>query len=157
MYPTTGGSLAVADYYTPNSYSYLLNGSGQTSVCFVNSTSTCPPSQTNGIPTSKALATNDYDLGSGGLTLITPNPTSYNVLCGSNAELIAAGKEGVVYGVCYSPGATSQMSAMGGLDACGYSPSSGCLSLINSAAQNGLHAAVAKHYRRNRGVLRRPD
>lgn len=137
MFPTTGGSLAIADYYTPNAaYSYLLNGSGQTNICFVNSSGgSCPSSQTNGIPTHQVLATNDYDLGSGGLTLITPNPPSYNP-CGSSSELIAAGKEGVVYGVCYSPGASSRVSAMGGLDACGYNPSANCFGLINSAAQN---------------------
>jgi len=126
MFPTTGGSLAVADYYSPNAaYSYLLNGSGSASVCFVNSTGACPLSQTNGIPTKGPLATNDYDLGSGGLTLITPNPSSYNP-CGSSSELVAGGKEGVVYGVCYSPGALGRVSAMGGLDACGYNPNSNC-------------------------------
>lgn len=128
-------SLAVTDYYTPNVYSYLETGSNLVDICFVNTSGSCPSSQTNGIPTQAPLAVGgDFDLGSGGVTLITPYPATYNP-CGTNAELIAAGKEGVIYGVCYKPGASSGANVMGGLDGCGYNPTSTCLSNVNTAAQ----------------------
>jgi hypothetical protein len=44
--------------------------------------------------------------------------------CGSNQELVAGGKEGVIYGLCYSTQTgTTPQTLMGGLDGCGY----GCL------------------------------
>ena len=72
-------------------------------------------------------------MGSGGVTLISPVGIT-SPICGSNPELVAGGKEGVIYGVCYSnqTGSTLQ-TIMGGLDGCGYSCSSPGSNQTNTA------------------------
>jgi hypothetical protein len=129
----SGSSLTAVDYYTPNSWMALNSGSGTNSVCLTYGGTSCP----NGY--SVSLATNDYDLGGGGVTLMNPKGSGYTSLCGTNAELVAAGKEGVAYGVCYNPSASSMV--MGGLDSCGYTFTtgtngcSGSMNLANVAAK----------------------
>jgi len=113
---TTSSGLVPVDYYTPNDYEDLNNDVSTVTLCSTYSATTCP--STN-LLTLEA-PTGDFDLGSGGVTLISPAAVTSPV-CGSNSELVAGGKEGVVYGVCYSTqtGSTLQ-SVMGGLDGCGY-------------------------------------
>ncbi len=118
----SGSSLTAVDYYTPNDYAYLNNGSGSSNVCVTSNTGSCPSVDTF------QLTTNDYDLGAAGVTLINPVGTGFTSLCGSsNGELVAGGKEGVLYGLCYNP-SPSSLGIMGGLDSCGYNYSGTCSS-----------------------------
>jgi hypothetical protein len=108
---STSSGLQAVDYYTPNDFGAL--DTGGSTVCSTYGPSACPPANV------LTLNTGDIDLGSGGVTLITP--VGVTNACGSNHELVAGGKEGVIYGVCYSTqtGGTLQ-TLMGGLDGCGY-------------------------------------
>jgi hypothetical protein len=93
------------DFYTPNDWFQLDNGSGATGICFAaspSSQSTCPPGPTN-------IIAADTDMGTGGVVLL------------SSSQLFSIGKEGIGYVVPYS--ATSN-GVMGGLDGCGYNCSS---------------------------------
>ncbi|HEY3975326.1 MAG TPA: hypothetical protein VGM18_20150 [Candidatus Sulfotelmatobacter sp.] len=128
---TTGTSPALTpvDFYTPNAWAILDKNTGGKSVCVVNSTGTCPNPTQNSVVIPTA---GDFDLGSGGVTLLSPTVPSGspNPLCPSNQQLIGGGKEGVLYDVCYSTStSTSPQSLMGGLDDCGY----GCSTVSNSA------------------------
>lgn len=123
----SGSSLTAVDYYTPNDYSFLNSGSGSNTVCLqYKSGSSCPSGS------SVTLSRADYDLASGGVTLMKPAGSGYTSLCGTGSELIAGGKEGVLYGVCYDPSASSTF--MGGLDSCGYNPTSTCLGNLSTIA-----------------------
>ena len=89
----SGSSLTAVDYYTPNDYAYLNNGSKNSQgtyndVCVANNPgSSCPAADTF------TLTTNDYDLGAAGVTMINPVGSGLTSLCGtSNGELIAGGK-----------------------------------------------------------------
>jgi hypothetical protein len=119
---STSSGLTAVDYYTPNDAVALDNGGGSNGITLCStysSTTTCP---TNNMLTLKS-ADGDQDLGSGGVTLITPQGVT-GPACGSNQELVAGGKEGVIYGLCYSTQtSTTPQTLMGGLDGCGY----GCL------------------------------
>ncbi len=112
---TTSSGLVAVDYYAPNDVADLNLDQVTVILCATYGPDSCPLAN---LVTLKA-PTGDYDLGSGGVTLISPITAS--PLCGSNNELVAGGKEGVVYGICYSTetGSTLQ-SVMGGLDGCGY-------------------------------------
>ena len=117
---TTSG-LSVVDYYTPNDIVVLNNGGSTsgTNVCSTYASTSCP---SGNVLTLKSTD-GDQDLGSGGVTLMTPQGVT-GPACGSNQELVAGGKEGVIYGLCYSTQTgTTPQTLMGGLDGCGY----GCL------------------------------
>ena len=116
---STNSGLQAVDYYTPNDFNGLNLG-GPT-VCSTYGPTACPSANTLTLGSG-----GDLDLGSGGVTLIYPNPSGAANACGSNQELVAGGKEGVVYGICYSTqtGPTLQ-TLMGGLDGCGYACGSG--------------------------------
>jgi hypothetical protein len=113
---TTSLGLVPVDYYTPNDYADLNTDATTVTLCSTYSSSTCPTANQLTI----AAPRSDFDLGSGGVTLLSPAGVTSPV-CGSNGELVAGGKEGVLYGVCYSDetGSTLQ-TIMGGLDGCGY-------------------------------------
>jgi len=133
----SGSTLTAVDYYTPNNYSYLNNGSGGSNVCVVNNTGPSCPNQY-----TFQLTGNDYDLGSAGVTLFKPTGSGYTSLCGSlNGELVAGGKEGVLYGICYNPSPGS-LGTMGGLDSCGYNFSSTCSGSANLNAVAALTACT---------------
>jgi hypothetical protein len=128
----TTPTLTPVDFFTPNDWSILNSNRAGNPVCVVNSTTgSCP------LPASQYSVTipttGDFDLGSGGVTLLSPAMPSGspNPLCPSNQQLIAGGKEGVLYDTCYSTStSTSQQSLMGGLDGCGY----GCSTVSTASA-----------------------
>jgi hypothetical protein len=103
----SGLANSIDDYYTPNDY-YLLEKGGN--VCLQSS---CTPSQ-------QVALTEDMDFGSGGIVLLSTKSLALN-----NPELIAAGKEGMIYVTAYHTGdpASGYNGVMGGLDgtSCGYS------------------------------------
>ena len=111
--PTSG--LTAVDYYTPNDNEGLELG-GPT-VCSTYGPNTCPTGFSFSL--GSGAGAGDLDLGSAGVTLVSPagvtNP------CGTNQELVAGGKEGVIYAMCASTqtGNTPQ-TLMGGWDGCGY-------------------------------------
>jgi hypothetical protein len=86
------------DFYTPNDWLQLDNGTQQgQGVCFESTTSgQCPAGET------VALAP-DTDMGTGGVVLL------------NNSQLISVGKEGIVYVLPYNPSSTVN-NYMGGLD-----------------------------------------
>jgi hypothetical protein len=113
---TTSTGLTAVDFFTPNSYADLNLD--------VSTVTVCSGYGGDGCPTTNMLTldapTGDFDLGAGGVTLVNFAGVTSPV-CGSNGELIAGGKEGVLYGVCYSTqGGSTLQSVMGGLDGCGY-------------------------------------
>jgi hypothetical protein len=110
---TTG--LTPVDYYTPNDYNGLNLG-GPT-VCSTYGPDSCPSGFSFSLGTGGGVG--DLDLGSGGVTLISP--VGVTNACGTNQELVAGGKEGVIYAMCASTqtGNTPQ-TIMGGWDGCGY-------------------------------------
>jgi hypothetical protein len=113
---STSAGLFAVDYYTPNDYADLNNDATTTTVCSAYGPDRCPA--TNLL--TFAAPTGDFDLGAAGVTLISPAGVTLPV-CGSNSELLAGGKEGVVYGICHSTKSSSKLeSVMGGLDGCGY-------------------------------------
>jgi hypothetical protein len=110
---TTG--LTAVDYYTPNDY-VGLNDGGVT-VCSAYGPSSCPAGYSFSLGSGGGAG--DLDLGSGGVALISP--IGVTSACGSNQEVIAGGKEGVIYGVCASPETdNTPQTLMGGWDGCGY-------------------------------------
>jgi hypothetical protein len=113
---TTSSGLVPVDYYTPNDFAQLNTNTVAITVCSTYGPDACPPKNQLTLP----KFSEDFDLGSGGVTLISPAGIAAPA-CGSNSELVTGGKEGVVYGVCYSTqtGSTPQ-DIMGGLDGCGY-------------------------------------
>src|ERR1022692_604802 len=113
---TTNSGLVPVDYYTPNDFAELNVNTAAVTVCSTYAPNACPSKNQLTLP----KFSEDFDLGSGGVTLISPAGIA-DPVCGSNSELVAGGKEGVVYGVCYSTqtGSTLQ-DVMGGLDGCGY-------------------------------------
>jgi hypothetical protein len=113
---TTSAGLVAVDYYTPNDFANLNLNRTAVTVCSTYSVGSCPTVNQLTLPKNSE----DFDLGSGGITLISPSGVA-NPVCGSNSELVAGGKEGVVYGICYSTEADSALeNVMGGLDGCGY-------------------------------------
>ena len=113
---TTSTGLVPVDYYTPNDYEQLNRDSTTITLCSTYSSGSCPSTNMLTIDAPNG----DFDLGAGGVTLInTVGVTS--PVCGSNSELVAGGKEGVLYGICYSTQTGSTLeNIMGGLDGCGY-------------------------------------
>ncbi len=119
--------LIAADFYTPNDFLDLNSGTGSIlpkdlTVCSAYSS---PPATCPGPPVGESLTLgkNDYDLGAGGVLLVSPTlPIGVMTPCGTNGELLAAGKEGVAYGICYSLSTTTSplQTTMGGLDGAGY-------------------------------------
>lgn len=110
---TTG--LTPVDYYTPNDYNGL--NLGGVTVCSTYGPDSCPTGFSFSLGTGSGVG--DLDLGSGGVTLISP----VGVLnaCGTNQELVAGGKEGVIYAMCASTKAgNTPQTIMGGWDGCGY-------------------------------------
>ena len=120
---TTSAGLIPTDYYTPNDYLDLNKALSQVTICSAYGVNTCPSTNLLTIPTA-----GNFDLGSGGVTLLSPQGTMPSV-CGSNGQLVAGGKEGVLYGICYSTQTTAPQNIMGGLDGCGYN----CTSYSNPA------------------------
>lgn len=123
---TTNSGLVAADYYTPNDFAELNEDKVTITLCTGYGPDICP--------LANQLIVNapngDFDLGSGGVTLLSPAGVPSPV-CGSNHELVAGGKEGVVYGVCYSTQTRSTLqNVMGGLDGCGYN----CTTASNPSA-----------------------
>ena len=110
---TTG--LTPVDYYTPNDYNGL--NLGGVTVCSTYGPDSCPTGFSFSLGTGNGVG--DLDLGSGGVTLISPGGVTN--ACGTNQELVAGGKEGVIYAMCASTqtGDTPQ-TVMGGWDGCGY-------------------------------------
>jgi hypothetical protein len=113
---TTSTGLTPVDFFTPNSYADLNLDLSTVTLCSGYGGNGCPSTNMLNLP----APTGDFDLGAGGVTLVNLAGVTSPV-CGSNGELVAGGKEGVIYGVCYSTqsGSTLQ-SVMGGLDGCGY-------------------------------------
>jgi hypothetical protein len=99
-------SLTLADYYTPNDQYYLSQGAVGTGIVL-----SC------GTGCSISNLPNNTDLGSGGVVLLQPSGISL-----AAPELIAGGKEGVIYVVDYQ---SSSNGVMGGLDGCGYNCTTG--------------------------------
>jgi len=103
----SGLADSVDDWYTPNDYFQIENGG---TVCLLSS---CTPSQQIDLQ-------GDSDFGSGGIVLLSTASLALN-----NPELIAAGKQGMIYVASYHPGDpdAGYNQVMGGLDgtACGYS------------------------------------
>lgn len=136
---TTSSGLTPVDYYTPNDYSQLNLDSKTATVCSGYGLGACP---TNNLLTL-AAPTGDFDLGSGGVTLVNPAGVTSPV-CGANGELIAGGKEGVIYSICYSTQTGSTLeSTMGGLDGCGYNcttPSNASITACTEADPPGKGA-----------------
>jgi hypothetical protein len=129
---TTSSGLATVDYYTPNDYADLNTDTTAITVCSTYATTSCPSANQLTLP----KGTGDLDFGAGGATLIapvgiTPSP------CGSNPELVVGGKEGVLYGVCYSTetGSTSE-TYMGGLDGCGYNCSDNSNPVVSACTES---------------------
>jgi hypothetical protein len=80
--------------------------------------------------------TGDLDFGSAGVTLISPAGIAQGP-CGTNGELVAGGKEGVVYGVCYSDETGSTLeTVMGGLDGCGYDCSTTSNEIVSACTES---------------------
>jgi hypothetical protein len=123
--PTFG--VTPVDYYTPNDYNALNNGLD--TVCSTYGPNSCPPGFTFNLGMGAGVG--DLDLGSAGVTLISP--VGVTNACGSNQELVAGGKEGIIYAMCASTqtGSTPQ-TLMGGWDGCGYE----CLGLQPSNEAN---------------------
>lgn len=107
--------LAAVDYYTPNDYNAL--NLGLDTVCSTYGPNSCPTGFSFNLGTGPGVG--DLDLGSGGVTLVSP--VGVTNVCGSNQELVAGGKEGVIYAMCASTqtGSNTQ-KLMGGWDGCGY-------------------------------------
>jgi hypothetical protein len=128
---TTSSGLAAVDFYTPNDVADLNSDLVTVTLCAAYGPDSCPLAN---LLTLKA-PTGDYDLGSGGVTLISPIATS--PLCGSNNELVAGGKEGVIYGVCYSTQTGSSLQdVMGGLDGCGYDCTAGSNPTLTACSES---------------------
>jgi len=131
---TTSSGLAAVDYYTPNDYADLNLNYATNTVCSTYATGACPTANVLTLPNTSG----DFDLGSAGVTLISPQGVATPV-CGSNSELVAGGKEGVVYGICYSTQTGSALEDfMGGLDGCGYL----CMTVSNPAVSGCSESAV---------------
>ena len=85
-----GSSFVEEDYYTPDIWS-LLNRGSSTSV-------SCSPYPNNATCVITSLPQGDWDLGSGGVVLLTSSSgTTYG-------ELVAGGKEGMFYVTYYCSG-----------------------------------------------------
>jgi hypothetical protein len=103
-----GSSFGEEDFYTPNVWSILNTGTTGTN------TVSCSPYPNNATCTVQ-LPTGDWDLGSGGVVLLTgSSSTSYG-------ELVAGGKEGIFYVAFYCSSSTQCPTTgwnrvMGGLD-----------------------------------------
>lgn len=139
---TTSSGLTPLDFYTPNDYADLDRTSNTVTLCSTYATSSCPSTNMLTLPGK----TSDLDLGAGGVTLISPTGGTLPA-CGAGSELVAGGKEGVVYGICYNPlaGSTPQ-TVMGGLDGCGYfcsTPSDPTLSACTESSTPG-YGAIAQ-------------
>jgi hypothetical protein len=107
--------LTPVDYYTPNDYNALNNGLD--TVCSAYGPNSCPLGYSFNLGTGAGVG--DLDLGSGGVTLISP--VGVTNVCGSNQELVAGGKEGIIYAMCASKQTGSiPQTIMGGWDGCGY-------------------------------------
>lgn len=129
---TTSTGLVPVDYYTPNDYADLNSVNANTTLCSSYGPSSCP--STNLLTLPKYAG--DYDLGAAGVVLISPAGVT-TPPCGSNNELIAGGKEGVLYGVCYSSESDGALeSVMGGLDGCGYDCTSTSNPSITACTEN---------------------
>jgi hypothetical protein len=137
---TTSSGLTPLDFYTPNDYVALNQPKSSVTVCSSYNTSSCPAAN------ELTIITGDVDLGAAGLTLISPTGLNTST-CGANPELIAGGKEGVLYGVCYNPLAGGiPQDVMGGLDGCGYDctlPSNDLISACTESATPG-NGAIAQ-------------
>jgi len=120
----TNSGLNIVDYYTLNDYAGLNLGGPTVCTTYEPSGTSCPTSPTDyQLNLGIGAGAGDLDLGSGGVTLITPSSGTPN-MCGSNQQMVAGGKEGVIYDICASTQTTSaQQTVMGGLDSCGYSVS----------------------------------
>ena len=113
---TSSTGLTAVDYYTPNDYAQLDNDATTVTLCSAYGPTTCPSTNLLTIVAPR----NDFDLGAGGVTLISPAGVTSPV-CGTNGELVSGGKEGVLYGTCVSQQTGSTLeNVMGGLDGCGY-------------------------------------
>jgi len=131
---TTSAGLVPVDYYTPNDFANLNDNISAITVCSTYSSGTCPSVNQLTLPKSS----NGFDLGAAGVTLISPAGVA-NPVCGSNPELVAGGKEGVVYGICYNTQTGSTLeSLMGGLDGCGYL----CMNASNPTMSGCSESAV---------------
>ncbi len=148
---STGTSLVAADYYTPNDYDDLNFGDKSSMVCTGYSlTGTCPATNAHLF----SLPSGDYDLGAGGVVLVSP--VGFNSPCtaanSSYGELIAAGKEGVAYGICYSTSTVTSplQTVMGGLDGPQPSQANGGYSTSNHS--NDKATACTTYVSSNNGV-----
>lgn len=120
---TTSSGLAAVDYYTPNDYANLNANTTSITLCSAYGLDSCPVTNWLELPAQ----TSNLDLGAGGVTLIAPQGVTAPV-CGLDGMLVAGGKEGVIYDLCYSTEADATLeSVMGGLDGCGY----GCKNFSN--------------------------
>jgi hypothetical protein len=128
-----GSPISVEDYYTPNAYKQLNQG-GSGLICAVPGTTEylCAAQQQ---PYTIDLSGGDWDLGAGGVVLLTPSSSS------GFGELAAAGKEGMFYAVYYCSSSTNckyptySNQIMGGLDGGGYGTNTGSLPTTTPCTQ----------------------
>jgi len=127
---STSSGLKAVDYYTPNDYVGLESG-GPTVCTSYGPSNVCPTGSSLNL--GSGAGAGDLDLGSGGVTLL--KPFGVPQVCGSNQEqLVAGGKEGVIYGVCASTQTTNTLQTiMGGWDGCGYTWTGTCNGATNQA------------------------
>lgn len=86
-------SSGLQDYYSPPDYN-TLNGGHATVACTNPNPPNCPPPckfDSTGQYCQLTLTTGDLDLGSGGVVLLAPS------FALNNPELVAAGKQGMIY------------------------------------------------------------
>lgn len=119
-----GFPISVEDYYTPNVYKQLNQGTQGVPVSCGDITEyLCATQSANNYTIT--LSQGDWDLGAGGIVLLTPSSSS------GFGELVAAGKEGMFYVVYYCSSSTNceypnyWNRIMGGLDGGGYGTNNG--------------------------------
>jgi hypothetical protein len=98
-------SFTVNGFYTPKQWAILNGGSASGYPCTGTSLALPAPSSF-----STLCAPSDFDLGSGGATIATPQG-SVSISSGDSFVVLAAGKEGVIYDL-----APSQMNFSAGAD-----------------------------------------
>ncbi len=137
-------TYSVLDYYTPNVWNVLNNGT--------NSNVSCSEYPNDHTCVISALPQGDWDLGSGGVVLLTTSSvTSYG-------ELVAAGKEGMFYVTFYCKSSTQCPTTnwnqlMGGLDGLASAGQGGYNTDISSRSQDYSCTPVATAMKPSPGNL----
>jgi len=139
---TTSSGLATVDYYTPNDYAGLNKQTTAITVCSTYAANSCPSTNRLTLP----AGTGDLDFGSAGITLISPAGLA-STPCNTDSELVTGGKEGVLYGVCYSNESDGTLeTVMGGLDGCGYNCTANSAPTVSACTESATpgNGAIAQ-------------